>query len=161
MDQVLHHLVERIGPRLVIVIGQSWCSSKSALVSFLHRYYEWPKWCYFILNVANDLSISTMAYLMAPLHSLVDGLRIKNRCHQKEGDALRPRYLNLLYVCSWLGGYMPITYNTSLHITTTLNFFTVGLNMELAHPICKCDSHGLSFQVLEFKVRCKSYKNSR
>jgi hypothetical protein len=26
-----------------------------------------------------------MTYLMAPMHSLVDGLRTKNKCHQKEG----------------------------------------------------------------------------
>ena len=30
---------------------------------------------------------------MAPLHSLVDGLSIKNRCRQKEGVTLRPQYL--------------------------------------------------------------------
>ena len=30
---------------------------------------------------------------MAPLHSLVDDLGMKNRCRQKEGVTLRPSYL--------------------------------------------------------------------
>ena len=30
---------------------------------------------------------------MAPMHSLVDNLRIKNKCHQREGFTLRPQYL--------------------------------------------------------------------
>jgi hypothetical protein len=30
---------------------------------------------------------------MAPLHSLVDGFRIKNKCPLQEGDTLRPQYL--------------------------------------------------------------------
>ena len=30
---------------------------------------------------------------MAALHSLLDGLEIKIRCHQKEGDTLRPQHL--------------------------------------------------------------------
>lgn len=33
---------------------------------------------------------------MAPLHSLGDGLRIKYRCHQKEGDDLRPQHLRYI-----------------------------------------------------------------
>ena len=45
---------------------------------------------------------------MAVLHSLVDGLmRIKNRCHQKEGDVLRLQYLKTYKdkrVCIYLGG---------------------------------------------------------
>ena len=45
-------LYEHIDPQLAIVIGQSWRSSKSVLVSFLHRYYEWPTWCYFVLNAS-------------------------------------------------------------------------------------------------------------
>jgi hypothetical protein len=35
-----------------------------------------------------------MTCLMALLHSLVDGLRIENSCHQREGVTLRPQYLN-------------------------------------------------------------------
>jgi hypothetical protein len=31
---------------------------------------------------------------MAPFHSLVDGLRIKNKCHQKEDITSRPQYLS-------------------------------------------------------------------
>ena len=34
-----------------------------------------------------------MTYLMVPLHSLVNGLRMKNRCRQEEGVTLRPQYL--------------------------------------------------------------------
>lgn len=30
---------------------------------------------------------------MVPLHSLVDGVMIKNTCHRKEGDVLRTQYL--------------------------------------------------------------------
>ena len=30
-----------------------------------------------------------MTYLMAPLHSLVDDLRIKNECHEREGVTLK------------------------------------------------------------------------
>jgi hypothetical protein len=39
-----------------------------------------------------------MTSSMAPLHSLVDILRIQNRCHQKGGVTSRPRHLrcNLL-----------------------------------------------------------------
>ena len=47
---------------------------------------------YFILNFAEDLSLLTMSYSMAPLNALVDGLRMKNRCHQKEGVTLTPQY---------------------------------------------------------------------
>ena len=72
---------------------QRWCSPKSVLASLLHHYYERPKQFYFMLNDAYDISILTMTYSMASLHSLVHGLKIKNRCHQKEGDALRPQYL--------------------------------------------------------------------
>ena len=36
-----------------------------------------------------------MTYLMALLHSLVDGLRFLNkRCHEREGVTLRPWYLS-------------------------------------------------------------------
>ena len=34
---------------------------------------------------------------MTPLHSLVDGLRIKNKCHQREDVTLRPWYLSHIY----------------------------------------------------------------
>ena len=54
VDHFLHHLVQQINPQLAIVIGQSWCSLKSILASFLHCYYEWPKWCYIIVNDAYD-----------------------------------------------------------------------------------------------------------
>jgi hypothetical protein len=85
VDYFLHRLVEQIKPRLAIVIGQCWCSSKSLIASFLHCYYERPKWCYFLLNAAYDKLILTMTYSMH-----VDGLRIKNKYHQKEGDRNRP-----------------------------------------------------------------------
>jgi hypothetical protein len=49
-EYLLHRLVERIDPQLATVIRQSWCSSKSVPISFLHHYYEWQKWCYFILK---------------------------------------------------------------------------------------------------------------
>ena len=44
-----------------------------------------------------------MTYSMAYstyLQSLVDSLRIKNKCHLKESDALRPQYRRL---CKMLG----------------------------------------------------------
>ena len=31
---------------------------------------------------------------MVMLHSIVDNFNTNIRCHQKEGDALKPRYLN-------------------------------------------------------------------
>ena len=41
-----------------------------------------------------------MTYLIAPVHSLVDGLRMKNRCYQKEGATLRHRgYFNRILLC--------------------------------------------------------------
>ena len=36
MDHFLRRHIEQIGPAIAIVIGQSWCSSKSVLASFLH-----------------------------------------------------------------------------------------------------------------------------
>ena len=54
---------------------------------------------------------------MTLLHSLVDGLKIKKRCHQKEGVTLRPPYLKKHFVeemddnlCSKLG-FIQVTYN--------------------------------------------------
>ena len=44
-------------------------------------------WCsIWLIDFNNDL-------LDVPLHSPIDGLRIKNRCHQKDGDISRPQYL--------------------------------------------------------------------
>ena len=79
-----------VDPNLAIMTGQSRCSSKSIFASFLYHYYEWPKWCSFVLNDACDSPLLTMTYSTAPLHSLVDGLRMKLRCHQKKGVTLRP-----------------------------------------------------------------------
>ena len=62
---------------------------------FLHSNYEWPKWCYSVLYAAYDYSLLSITYLMALLHSLVDGLEMKNRCRQKEGVTLRHCYLIL------------------------------------------------------------------
>ena len=52
---------------------------------FLQHFYKWPKRWYVVLNATYDESLLIMAYLMASLHSLVDGLRMKNRRHQKKG----------------------------------------------------------------------------
>ena len=51
--------------------------------------------CYFVLNVVSNQSLLTMTYLMPPLHSLVDNLRMRNRCRQKEGVTL-----SLNFVCN-------------------------------------------------------------
>ena len=32
------------------MVGQSWCSSKRVFASFLHNYYEWPKWWCFNIS---------------------------------------------------------------------------------------------------------------
>ena len=71
-------------PQLVLFLKHS-----CILLTLLLR----PKWCYLILSTTYDRMILTKTYSMAPVHSLVDDLRIKNRCHQKESDALRPQYL--------------------------------------------------------------------
>lgn len=96
MNHFLHPLVEQIDPQLTIAIGQSWCPSKVICAVFLHRYYEWLKWCYFLPNATYNQLVLTIAYLIAPLHSLVDGSRILNRRHLKKGVTLRPRYLVLI-----------------------------------------------------------------
>ena len=70
VDHFLHHLIEGIDPQKIVVIGQSWCSSISILAFILHQYYEWLKWCYFILNVIYDQFLFTITYSMALLHSL-------------------------------------------------------------------------------------------
>ena len=42
---------------------------------------------------------------MTSLHSLVDGLRIKNKCLQREGVTIRPQYINhIVYVLQAGGG---------------------------------------------------------
>jgi hypothetical protein len=51
----------------------------------LQGFYEWPKRWYVVLNATYDESLLIVAYLMASLHSLVDGLRMENRRHQKRG----------------------------------------------------------------------------
>ena len=73
---------------------------KVFFASFSHSSYEWLKWCYFILNATYDDSHLTMAYFMAPLHSVVDGLRIKNGCNQREVVTLRVPYGLGVYVLS-------------------------------------------------------------
>ena len=47
-----------------------------------------------------------MTTSMTPLHSLVEGLRIKNKCHQKEGVTLRSHYL-MLRACSLVVNIAP------------------------------------------------------
>jgi hypothetical protein len=61
-----------------------------------------------------------MTYLMALLHSLIDNLKIKNRCHQRAGVTLNPQYLRYqaglaitwLLGCS-LASCQPILYYSS------------------------------------------------
>ena len=81
----LHCLVEWIVPQLAIVIVQSWRFSLSVLESLLQCYYEWLKVVLFLLNATYEYLLLAMTYSMALLHSLVDGLRMKNRHCQKEG----------------------------------------------------------------------------
>ena len=71
---------------------------QSVLASFLHRCYEWPKWCSFVLNALHDKLLLTMTYLVAPLHSCVDSLNMNIRCRHKEGVTLRPQYLCGFYI---------------------------------------------------------------
>lgn len=44
VKHLLHHLVKWVDPRSTTVIGPTWCSSQTALItSFLHRHYKWQK----------------------------------------------------------------------------------------------------------------------
>ena len=64
---------------------------------------------------------------MAPLHSLVNNLRMENRCHQREGVTLRPWYLrwhacNKFYERSKVGALIGHHFSTnarSLLLTAT------------------------------------------
>lgn len=97
MDQFLHCLSKHIYAWSAIMIGQSGCFTWNVLVSFLHCYYEWPKWCYFTLYTTYDWSHWTMTNLMTLLHLLVDNLRMKNRCCQKEDGIWRHCYLREIF----------------------------------------------------------------
>ena len=90
---LLQHLVERIDPRLVIVIGQSSCSfEKSSCILltpllWMSKVVLFSTWCrmwFIIFHI--DLLDCTIAFTCLQLI-------IKNGCHQKEGVTLRHQYL--------------------------------------------------------------------
>jgi hypothetical protein len=70
-----------------------------------------------------------MTYSTAPLHSLVEGLRIRNRGHQKKADALRRQYLTWeklvsFYTSPELGVYVcPELETLTLNRGQTVLFF--------------------------------------
>jgi hypothetical protein len=43
------------------------------------------------------------------------------------------------------------------HFHVHKHFFVVGLDWQLAHPINNCESQRLSFQVLDFELKCKCH----
>ena len=143
MDHLLYHLLEQVNPQLAIVIGQSYYSSKNVLAFFLHCYYEWSKWCYFILKVVYDLSPLTMTYSMAPFHSLVDGLRI-NQCHQKEDITSRPQYLTpQIHPTTWETPSMDaldrfihvISYSRAMYVRTAYSHHSVNKGKVHTFPL--------------------------
>ena len=86
--------------------------SLNVLASFLHCYCEWSKWCYLLLNAACDWSLLTLTYSLAPLHSLVDNWRIKNRHCQKEHVTLSHCYLITLPPTLFLHGLQWVVLET-------------------------------------------------
>jgi hypothetical protein len=54
---------------------------------------------------------------MAPLHSLVDGLKMKNRCRPKEGGALRHYYIKKFEIWMISMPYIETTYGTFCILT--------------------------------------------
>lgn len=149
MEHFLHHLIEHIGPRLTLVIGQIWCSSESIHASFLHPPLRLTKVmlshtdsCRIIIII--NTSSTTTTYWVAPLlQSLVDGLRMRTQVSQNgrcSSKTLTPYTLPTPRPFSYANWYEPA--NRRSIVTSTLShemndFVSLFFySFSFPHPAC-------------------------
>lgn len=90
VEHLLHCIVEHIDTsRLAIAVGQSCCSLRSILTTFLHHHDNWPKYCYFVLKSHKWLGYFNNDLLNGIVKLTCLQFKDEIRCCQKNGIHFR------------------------------------------------------------------------